>query len=294
MEYKNKGKHSNDSEWKDIWRFSDDVEPIRVDSEKAYSDFLSKVKPTSISEVPVLKGNKFKIAPFRYWISAAAAVFLGVIATLFFSNNDIVNLSATNVATSYTLPDGSRVNLYPGASLEFDKSKFEVNRNVTLIGKALFDVAKRPQTFTITQDDVKISVLGTTFIVSPSEVKVLEGNVKITTSKGTINVSNREKVELKKSNLIIQPSTFSDEIISTESMIYDNEPLPRVISDLESQYKITITNPKKVDINSCLITSTNLSKDNLNECLNILKSVVGLQLSSTSHSTYSISSISCN
>jgi transmembrane sensor len=276
-------------DFKDVWDFTEKPAEIQFDAKKAHANFLTRIEATETS-IP----SSTKVFNLRTYVAAAAAIFIGLVSFFILSKNDLVNLNSNDLTTEYILPDNSKVILYPNSNITYDKSNFVNSRQVQLSGKALFDVTKSGKKFNITQGDVNIVVLGTTFIVSPTEVKVLEGAVKVLTPKGEKTVTTREKVNLNSNDLTIEPATFINEVLSSKSMSYDNEPIGKVLSDLEVKFDVSISNPKKINIATCSITATNLSKSSFEECLKVLNSVAGLELSSEVKGSYAISSISCN
>jgi len=85
------------------------------------------------------------------------------------------------------LSDGTRVYLHSGSYLRYPVSFGSVARNVTLEGRAYFDVSKSKVPFIVSTEDMKVEVLGTTFDVeakksaSKSSVILIEGSVKVHT-----------------------------------------------------------------------------------------------------------------
>ena len=85
------------------------------------------------------------------------------------------------------LSDGTRVYLHSGSYLRYPVSFGSVSRNVTLEGRAYFDVSKSKVPFIVSTEDMKVEVLGTTFDVeakksaSKSSVILIEGSVKVHT-----------------------------------------------------------------------------------------------------------------
>jgi transmembrane sensor len=287
--------NKNQNNYQDVWDFTENPSEIQFDGKKAYADFLTKIDSTESTNVVVpITSSKSRIFNLRNLVSAIAAIFIGVVSFFVLSKNDLVNINSNDITTEYILPDNSKVILYPNSTLTYDKSTFTSAREVKLSGKALFDVTKSGSKFSISQGNVNVVVLGTTFIVSPDEVKVLEGAVQVSTPNGQKTVNTREKIKLNSNELTIEPATFINEVLSTKSMSYDNEPIGKVLSDLEGKFDVSISNPKKINISTCSITATNLSNSSFEECLRVLKSVAGLELSSIDNKVYSISSIRCN
>ena len=85
------------------------------------------------------------------------------------------------------LSDGTKVYLHSGSYLRYPVSFGSTSRNVTLEGRAYFDVSKSKVPFIVSTEDMKVEVLGTTFDVeakrsaAKSSVILIEGSVKVHT-----------------------------------------------------------------------------------------------------------------
>src|SRR5690606_1267183 len=84
---------------------------------------------------------------------------------------------------SITLPDESIVHLAPGATIYHAVNFNSDHRNIDLIGRARFDVAKNPDLpFTVTSRGYTVTALGTIFLVDDTrgnhlKIALLEGQV---------------------------------------------------------------------------------------------------------------------
>jgi transmembrane sensor len=141
------------------------------------------------------------------WLKIAAIVLLivGVAGIIKLTNHsqikppDLLKFSAGNIAQSDTLPDGSVVQLQPHAEI-ICPAQFATNgRNIELKGNAYFSVlhdATRP--FHISVNDVKVTVLGTTFNIFDSfgntEVVVITGIVQVTEKERSMKVFPHERL----------------------------------------------------------------------------------------------------
>jgi hypothetical protein len=166
------------------------------------------------------------------------------------------------------------------------------SRDVKLDGKALFEVEKSLSPFTVQFNGSSVSVLGTTFLVSPHEVKVLEGRVKLAINNSEKIISDRQQIILDDESLAVTEASFESEIYNPE-MSYDNEPLSRVLSDIEAKFKITFLNQSNLKLTSCKITSLDMNKSSLSEILALLENTTGLQAKKLDNTTYNLSSVSC-
>lgn len=126
---------------------------------------------------------------------AASAAAAAVVAGFVLYNTYNVEPPLTQTYACLTgrsvlnLPDGSNVVLHSGASLSYDNSFSRKNRAVSLDGEAYFDVAKDTEnTFTVSVDDIDITVYGTTFNVSEDNnsvvVSLIDGSVDVMTKSG--------------------------------------------------------------------------------------------------------------
>lgn len=92
------------------------------------------------------------------------------------------------------LPDGTKVHLNSGSTLEFSDDFYATERTVTLNGEALFEVVKSEDNpFIVKTKDISIKVLGTKF------------NVKSYDSDKTYTTLLEGEIELLNKNLKIQP-----------------------------------------------------------------------------------------
>jgi len=91
--------------------------------------------------------------------------------------------------TKLLLPDSTVVWLNAGSKLSYNEEFGTINRNVTLVGEAFFDVKKSTTPFIIHANTVQIKVLGTAFNVKAypdektTETSLLRGRVEITLDK---------------------------------------------------------------------------------------------------------------
>ncbi len=124
-------------------------------------------------------------------IAAVIVMILAVgIPTVFFSLQNapgvVVEHSSMEGVLTVDLPDGSRVFLNEGSTLNYNKS-FEENRKVKLKGEGFFNVMSDPQRpFNVHSGKVIVTVLGTSFNVKES---LEENNVEVFVESGFVTVS---------------------------------------------------------------------------------------------------------
>ncbi|MGE7776527.1 FecR domain-containing protein [Chitinophaga sp. NPDC101104] len=132
-------------------------------------------------------------------VAIAASILLLITAGAYFSNYfpsapytahvpanaaSLVAQNHSETASTFRLPDGSTVTLYPNTTLRYS-ADFTQNRTVHLLsGKAIFDVATDPvHPFTVYSANIATTALGTRFLVDHSQktvnVQLYEGKVMV-------------------------------------------------------------------------------------------------------------------
>ena len=241
---------------------------------------------------------------------AAAAIFIGIIGSVFFlynrskekkpagyaieqrtnkpgDNANMVTAVHKNENRVIFLADGSVVFLSPGSKLNYP-STFDgmKKREVYLQGQAFFDIkhnAKRP--FIVHTGSVQTTVLGTAF-----NIKSLPGedNITVTVSRGKVRVSDAHKIlgiitpqqqityDTKKEVSIL--SKVNDDSYldwKNSNLFIDNLTLAEAAKLLEDQYKV------KIIFNDALLeeqrfTATFPKNENLEQAIKSISEFNGL------------------
>ena len=117
---------------------------------------------------------------FAWLVTAGAAAV--VLLFVFFPSDATTRYETLPGETkSLTLPDGSHVHMGPASRLRVEMGGD--TRNLTLTGRALFDVRRSDRAFVVNTDWGRVRVLGTVFNVESGqagfEVGVVEGRVRV-------------------------------------------------------------------------------------------------------------------
>lgn len=106
-------------------------------------------------------------------------------------NSDTLKYNAVTIPPGerfvVVLSDGTKVYLHSGSYLRYPVSFGSASRDVTLEGRAYFDVSKSKVPFIVSTEDIKVEVLGTSFDVdakksaNKSSVILIEGSIKVHT-----------------------------------------------------------------------------------------------------------------
>jgi hypothetical protein len=274
---------------KEVWDFTSNPEGVVFDDKKAFSVFMNKTKIGSVENTiqnSSLSSKKTTSFFFNHWKSVVAAATIATCSIFALSlNNDTILLDSKGSDITYILPDGSSVKLFPNSTIEYNKQTYNTKRDLKLTGKALFDIEKNHVPMQINCKNFEVQVLGTTFLINEEEVKVLEGKVAIIKNDKKVNLLSREAVRLVENEIIVsQDVSFKDDKIVFKHIEYKEEPLSRVISDLESLHGVEILVGKKDLISNCYITSKELSQKTMAVALEIIKVATGLEILPTEFS----------
>jgi transmembrane sensor len=181
------------------------------------------------------------------------------------------------------LPDGSSVVLQPGANLTFAKVGKRNRREVTLTGKAFFEITKnKEKPFLVYSYGLATKVLGTSFLVDASEgsddikVEVKTGSVSVfavnditeemnesATESITngVTLSRNEKIAFSRDNgkIIkldqVTPLINNIQDVSRQNFFFDETPVSQVFAAMELAYNVKITYDKQL-LGGCSLNAT--------------------------------------
>ncbi len=156
------------------------------------------------------------------------------------------------------LSDGTKVYLHSGSYLRYPVSFGSTSRNVTLEGRAYFDVSKSKVPFIVSTEDMKVEVLGTTFDVeakrsaAKSSVILIEGSVKVHTDGISRIISpdemfsfNREDRETSVKSVDSRAMTqWKDGILVLRDISFND-----MLESLSVWYGVEIVNKTSVSVN---------------------------------------------
>lgn len=180
-------------------------------------------------------------------IGIAAAVIVGIF--LYTSwRTSWTDYMAYDIPQTFTLPDSSSVTLAPGATLRLQRHKD--NRLVQMTGKVYFNVRHDDRApFRVDAGTGFVKVLGTRFQVDAldsTSVSVVSGKVLFTDSQsdgeGLILTKGQSAVldPAASKPVEITPKHPNPAAWATGEFIYDNTPLPEVLSELSEYYDVTL------------------------------------------------------
>lgn len=214
-------------------------------------------------------------------VAAAAAVGIFLYLSWLTSWTDY---AAYDIAQTFTLPDSSSVTLAPGSTLSLQKHKDK--RLVQMTGKVYFNVRHDDRApFRVDAGSGFVKVLGTRFQVDsrdPISVSVVSGKVLFS----AIRSGEEALILTKGQSAVLDPAASKPVEITpkhpnpaawaTGEFIYDNTPLPEVLSELSEYYDVTLV---AFDAGHSSGESRRLSGEfstsSLQEILNLINSALG-------------------
>lgn len=224
-------------------------------------------------------------------VAAAAAVGIFLYLSWLTSWTDY---AAYDIAQTFTLPDSSSVTLAPGSTLSLQKHKDK--RLVQMTGKVYFNVRHDDRApFRVDAGSGFVKVLGTRFQVDsrdPISVSVVSGKVLFS----AIRSGEEALILTKGQSAVLDPAASKPVEITpkhpnpaawaTGEFIYDNTPLPEVLSELSEYYDVTLV---AFDAGHSSGESRSLSGEfstsSLPEILNLINSALGSDIQIESQPT---------
>lgn len=186
------------------------------------------------------------------WSTAAIVVLLVAVGAWLWSQPVSVTASPGSTLT-YTLPDGSSVELNGGARLTYPRSLATISlleddrRSVVLQGEAYFEVESLRRPFVVNTTSAEVEVLGTAFSVrtdraSRTHVALAEGRVQVKGRTGAgspVTLLPGQAVRVEASGAVSPPADTSLERVTAwryGGFAATAQPLPAILEALEQQF----------------------------------------------------------
>ncbi|MDQ6479382.1 FecR family protein [Dyadobacter sp. LHD-138] len=256
-------------------------------------------EPEQVDRRHILSGSgRFYFNKFYFRLAAACFLFVAGFMLYRSAFRDVEIISGVrneviekmlrvnnpeSVQKQFTLSDGSRITLEPGAVLYYPAHFASNERSVFLKGNVFFEIAHdRSRPFYVHADNIVTRVLGTSFTVREDpktksiEVAVMTGVVEVQQAGDSDNLQpKKNKVVLtqnKKVTFFEQDEKLITGLVDEPQMIrnrpeksgeerfdYAEMPFPAIISILEDAYGVKINIDER--LRNCIITA-DLSQEN--------------------------------
>ena len=262
------------------------MESIDVDQEwQELEEKLMKGKKLTMGRNRVMR-NIFRVA-------AALLIVLTIgflVKQIIFGADKNIQILAENDILEMELPDGSKVTLNVGSSLEYPENlNEEKTRSVVLNGEAHFEVVHNlDKPFIVSAGDIRVEVLGTSFYVNS---KAYNEKIQIILMEGSVAVYHKDRPDEKtilkpgeqaefipENNKITATNTYEEYFMvwKTRSMSFENERLDRVVSVVSRAYNIPVTLKNHASANCRL--SVSFEDQSLESVLKVLESTLDLKI----------------
>jgi transmembrane sensor len=281
------------------WNITSDVQ---VDTKKAFSNVLSNIEMDN----QILMHSK---PAFPAYLKYAAILLIGV-GVVFFGINYKNDLSNVKIAfqtldkqtREVILLDGSKVYLSENSSIAYVNDFEGATREITLKGKAFFDIKRNEnKPFIVRTDNSEIKVLGTSFLVDchlgeSTEVVVKTGKVSVVKNSmpnsNTIELNPGEvgmvKIDVEKS--VNQNANYL--AWQTKIIDFSHAEMSEVVNVLEEVYFVDIK-LSDTNINNCSLTAK-FDHREIDTVLEIISQTFNMNLQKKGKSNFILSGVGCS
>jgi len=169
-----------------------------------------------------------------------------------------IRISGNSGKCSTILPDGTKVILQKGATIEYKTDFGKFDRNVLVSGTAYFDVVHNDtKVFTASTQDLSVKVYGTAFTIINKEnsslVSLLRGSVSVETASGRIAKlkPGQKALHSQMSDDLTLSSTDAslDALWSLDQISFNRKSLAYVCKYLSVWYNVDIRASDKINDN---------------------------------------------
>lgn len=240
----------------DLFNYKRTVEEKDVDmvnSDDLWDSIESKINETGSS-----KGRILSMTPAIRRFAIAASILIAALVGSFLIQDQaqptLIGESFASIS-QVTLSDGSSVSLRPHSRI-YMISENENEMAYKLEGEAYFEITSDPQRiFTVKTERSKVQVLGTKFILSErdntSSVFLEEGRISFEAldSGNAIELEpgQSSKIDLNTPSPVVtqkDPQVYTDWL--NNELIFNNDRVGDIFSELEQHYNISIQGPDVV------------------------------------------------
>ncbi|MBK8546792.1 MAG: FecR family protein [Saprospiraceae bacterium] len=262
---------------------------------EGFASFLHKVdaeeNEPKIVQIPPKTPVFFLSRPLlRY----AAVLLVLIVATFVFINRGETYETREN-ALLVSLEDGSRVWLNDHSSLTVKKMSSS-KRKVSLKGEAYFEVSENKKApFTISSDQLEVTVLGTSFVFNEKEaaLEVFTGKVNVASKGEEKFVEKNQKISLKNQKLELGTGLGQIPGWANPILSFSNAPFDKVVKDLEAFFGVSIALVGEKDWAKCPFTSGSMATTKFEDVLIVLRLTYEMEVEKKGEKEYRFLKIRC-
>ncbi len=224
-----------------VWHVPGNTGKFEEEGEQILKEILAKPKTA-------------KLIPLNRFLLVAASITVALILGLMYNflidtDHELIQYQATENGELKILPDGTKVWLKSGSALSYYPD-FNTERKINFTGEAYFQVYSDPDhPFTISTDDVKTTVLGTSFNLSaPKNIEVMvlhldEGKVSVQHESNQRILSPGQVISVSKTDKKMEIRTVTNDnhqFLRTGKLFYKEVKLAQVCQELARHYNVEI------------------------------------------------------
>jgi transmembrane sensor len=285
----------------------------KAHSERILESIHQRIRERAAQPLHGMETRVVKVSWFRRWQVAAAAIVVLVAGVCYFALQrkplPPVVITAAGQRKTIALPDGSKVYLEPGSSLQYANDFGKEERSVNLQGEALFEVNRDDShPFIVGSSLINTKVLGTSFNMEAKKA----GEAKVVVLTGMVEVQAKEEGDHHRLQVIVTANhsaiynKASHHLETTDAaddarfylqrqqgrFVYDGTELSKVVNDLERYYNVTISVDRKLQ--HCAFYGDVNTMDDLDKALNLIAVSLNAKITrNNSISSYEINGGSC-
>ncbi len=251
MEHNKKNNYNKKYTEKEFFSFN------KPDYRKSKDDVWKEITSIiDLNEEAELKNKKEFIHNSKIFYSLAAAIIILLGTTLMLRHYSTSVYCPENKIMTYTLPDGSTIELQQNSSVTYYPLWWKISRKVVLSGEAFFNVEKGNE-FMVSSVLGNTIVLGTSFRITASESKYhvtcFTGKVKVVSKsqRSVVLGADYSAHIIHNGEIKVERYTEEDIDLNPENNMFDYKsvPLTNVIRDIENYYNISITSGVELNHN---------------------------------------------
>jgi transmembrane sensor len=279
---------SMDGIWKGIQNSINNEETVQV--EAPIVPLYKKKKKQYVAIAAALILLLCSYAVFQYFNTSASNNQLAA-----YGSNISTETNNTSATRKIMLEDGSEVVLSPNASISFPTHFSEGKREVSLVGKAFFEVTKNPaKPFLVYSNSIVTKVLGTSFTIQTDSssknisvavhtgrVQVFENvaanqgevSAKTLTSNGVIITANQQTVFSNQNHsfqtsLVASPLPVAGKKVENNFFDFNRHSIALVLDRIQQVYGVEVVLENE-ELGKCIFSGS-LDEENLFEKMDIV------------------------
>lgn len=238
--------------WEEQERIHTDSSYLQTDFQKIVSKLLNS-KKSKPNFAEYFKHNFYKIASIFLLLISIGTVSINLFKT---ESEEVFHqiIVKKGESSELVLADGTKVKVGPDSKLSIGNYYGEKTRSICIDGEAYFEVTHNKKCpFEVVSNDMKITVLGTKFIVKSYKedntvsTKLIEGSVKVdllsSKNKNSFTLTPNTKLDYNKSNGSVSINKLKPEYDLSwmkNTLAFKDEKFETIINQINRVHNVNI------------------------------------------------------